>query len=582
METNAGDFTLETLRHSTAHILAAAVTELFPETRIAIGPAIEEGFYYDFDRPAPFTPEDLNTIEKKMEKIIKANYEFVRTEKTKDEAISFFEPRGEKYKIELIKELPAEKVSFYQSGAFIDMCRGPHIPSTGKVKHFKLLSLAGAYWRGDANREQLQRIYGTAFFSKEEMEEYLKRIEEAKKRDHRRLGKALDLFSLHEEVGGGLVHWHPKGTLVRFLIEDYWRKLHYSRGYELVVTPHIASEEIYRISGHLENYIDFMYGAMDIEGRPYRVKPMNCPGHIMIYKTRLHSYRELPIRIAEMGTVYRFEKGGVLHGLMRVRGFTIDDAHILVAPDQVEEEMIRVLTMALDFLRTFGFSEFAIFLATRPQEKYVGKPDDWEMAEKSLRIALEKSGLPFEVDEGGGAFYGPKIDVKVKDSIGRLWQCSTIQFDFNLPERFDITYIDQSNKKARPYMIHRALMGSMERFFGVLVEHYGGAFPLWLAPVQVVVMNITDKQLNYGSDIVARLKTEGFRVEFDARNEKIGLKIREATMQKIPYLVIIGDREVEAGAVAVRTMAGQDIGTKPLAEFIQILKDGNKGPECRA
>lgn len=562
---------LQTLRHSTAHVMAAAVVELFPDTKVAIGPAIEDRFYYDFDRGTPFMPEELEIIESKMKEIVKADEKFIRTEKSKQEALAFFESKKEKYKVELINEIQDDKVTFYQTGKFIDLCRGPHIASTGQVKHFKLLSVAGAYWRGNEKREQLQRIYGTVFFDKAGLDQYIQKIEEVKKRDHRKLGKELDLFSLHEDVGGGLVHWHPKGTTVRNIIETYWKNLHVSSGYELVVTPHIASEEIYKISGHLENYAELMYASMDIEGRPYRVKPMNCPGHIMIYKTRLHSYRELPIRIAELGTVYRFEKGGVLHGLLRVRGFTIDDAHIFVAPEKIQDEMITVFNMALEFLKKFGFTEFEIYLATRPHDKYVGGLQDWEKAEQSLKNALDRTGLPYKIDEGGGAFYGPKIDVKVKDCLGRPWQCSTIQFDFNLPERFDITYIDSSGKKARPYMIHRALMGSMERFFGVLIEQYAGAFPFWLAPVQAAVANITDNQRDYGAEITEKLRNAGFRIYFDDRNEKINLKIRELSLQKIPYILIIGEREKTSGSVSVRKRS-QDIGAQSFEAVLDMLK----------
>ena len=564
---------LATLRHSAAHILAAAVVSLYPETKVAIGPSTDDGFYYDFDRPAPFTPEDLEKIEKRMREIIKENIAFTRVPKSRGDALAFFTAKQEKYKVELINGLPdTAGITLYESGDFIDLCRGPHLDSTGQVQHFKLLSIAGAYWRGDAEREQLQRIYGTAFFTQQELDDHLKKIEEAKKRDHRRLGKDLKLFSIHESVGGGLVHWHPKGTIIKNIVENYWRDLHTARGYQLVSTPHIASEEIYRTSGHLQNYADMMYAPMEIEGRPYRVKPMNCPGHIMIYQTELHSYRELPIRIAELGTVYRFEKGGVLHGLLRVRGFSIDDAHIIVMPEQIEEEILSVFNMALEFLRTFGFNEFEIYLATRPHDKYVGNIEDWQKAEDSLKAALSKTGLPFKVDEGGGAFYGPKIDVKVKDCLGRPWQCSTIQFDFNLPERFDITYIDREGKRARPYMVHRALMGSMERFMGVLIEHYGGAFPLWLAPVQAAVLNITDKQAEYCAEVTLKLKAAGIRTECDGRNEKINLKIREATLQKIPYMAVIGEREKQAGTVAVRTRHGKDMGAMTVDNFVEMLK----------
>lgn len=569
-------YPLETLRHSAAHIMAAAVVEIFPETKVAIGPAIEDGFYYDFDRAVAFTPEDLEKIEEKMRRLIERNDEFIRSEKSKTEALEYFKSRGEKYKVELINEIPDEKVTFYQTGNFVDLCRGPHMERSGQIKHFKLLSVAGAYWRGDATREQLQRIYGTAFFSKKELDEYLKKIEEAKKRDHRKLGRELDLFSLHEEVGGGLVHWHPKGTILKNIIENFWKELHLKNKYMLVSTPHIASEEIYKISGHLENYAELMYSPMDIEGRPYRVKPMNCPGHIMIYKTKLHSYRELPLRYAELGTVYRFEKGGVLHGLLRVRGFSIDDAHIIVAPEDVSSEVCDVFNMAMDFLKSFGFKEFEIYLATKPHDKFVGSDENWRMAESSLRDALEKTGVKYKIDDGGGAFYGPKIDVKVKDCLNRPWQCSTIQFDFNLPERFDITYIDPEGKRVRPFMIHRALMGSVERFVGVLLEHYAGKFPLWLAPVQVIVINITDKQEDYAKETAEIFRRNNFRVETDVRNEKIGYKIREATLQKIPYIVIVGEKEKQKGSISVRSQSGENLGETTAEKFIaEVLKPQN-------
>jgi threonyl-tRNA synthetase len=580
METKQNEISIETLRHSTAHILAAAVTELFPETKIAIGPAIEDGFYYDFDRAEPFTPADLEKIEAKMKEIAKANYEFVRYEKTKQEAADYFKPRGEKYKIELVADIPDERVSFYQSGNFVDLCRGPHIPSTGKVKHFKLLSVAGAYWRGDSNREQLQRIYGTAFFSKDELHEYLHRIEEAKKRDHRKLGKELDLFSVSEEIGPGLVLWHPKGASVRLQIEDFWRAQHRKNGYDIVYTPHVGRSNLWETSGHLGFYKENMFAPMDVEGQDYFVRPMNCPFHIMIYKNALHSYRDLPLRWAELGTVYRYEKSGVLHGLMRVRGFTQDDAHIFCRPDQMPDEIRNVLRFCLSMLAAFGFKEYKVYLATKPKEKSVGDEMQWREATKALDAAVKAEGLECEVDEGGGAFYGPKIDIKIKDVLNREWQCSTIQFDFNMSARFDMTYVDNEGKKVRPYMIHRALFGSLERFFGILIEHYAGAFPLWLAPVQAIVMNITDKQLEYGSEVAAKLKAAGIRAEFDSRNEKIGLKIREATLQKIPYLLIIGDREKESGAVAVRTREGKDLGAQRLDDFVQLIQSENKNPQA--
>ena len=566
---------LDTLRHSASHIMAAAVLELFPGTKVAIGPSIEDGFYYDFDRSEPFTPEDLAKIEEKMRELIKANDPFTCSTMHKDEAIKEFKAKGEKYKAEIVSEIEDDKVSIYKSGAFTDLCRGPHVASTGEVQHFKLLSVAGAYWRGDSSREMLQRIYGTAFFTKEDLQDYLKRLEEAQKRDHRKLGKDLDLFSVSDAVGGGLVLWHPKGALLRDIIESNWKKFHLENDYELLMTPHISSEELFRISGHLETYSENMYAPMEIEGNPFRIKPMNCPMHLMIYKTKLHSYRELPIKYAELGTVYRFEKSGVLHGLLRVRGFTQDDGHVIVQPELLEQEVITVFKMAIDSLKMFGFEDYKIYLATRPEKKYVGKVEDWDKAQASLEAALKKTGYEYEVDEGGGAFYGPKIDIKIKDAIGRLWQCSTIQFDFNLPERFDIYYIDREGKKTRPYMIHRALMGSLERFIGVLLEHYAGALPLWLSPVQAAIANINENQHGYCKELLNTLKKNGIRAIFDDRNEKIGHKIRENAMQKIPYILVAGDKEKEISSVAVRARGNKDLGVMKIEDFIKLAQSKN-------
>lgn len=566
---------LDTLRHSASHIMAAAVLELFPETKVAIGPSIEDGFYYDFDRSAPFTPEDLVKIEEKMKEIIKADEPFIRSTMPKEDAIKDFKAKGEKYKAEIASEIEDDEVSIYKSGTFTDLCRGPHVASTGEVRNFKLLSVAGAYWRGDSSREMLQRIYGTAFFTKEELEDYLKKAEEAQKRDHRKLGKELDLFSVNDAVGGGLILWHPKGALLRDIIETNWKKFHLDNDYELLMTPHIASEELFAISGHLQTYSENMYAPMEIEGKPYRVKPMNCPMHLMIYKTKLHSYRELPIKYAELGTVYRFEKSGVLHGLLRVRGFTQDDGHIIVQPELLEEEVITAFQMAINMLKMFGFEEYEIYLATRPEKKYVGEVENWNKAEASLENALKKTGYKYEVDAGGGAFYGPKIDIKIKDAIGRLWQCSTIQFDFNLPERFDIYYIDKEGKKARPYMIHRALMGSLERFIGVVLEHYAGALPLWLSPVQVAVANINENQFEYCKELLNSLKKEGIRAVFDDRNEKIGHKIRENAMQKIPYIAVVGDKEKDSASVAVRARGNKDLGVLKIEEFVNLVQSAN-------
>ncbi|MDR1433770.1 threonine--tRNA ligase [Candidatus Endomicrobiellum devescovinae] len=566
---------LDTLRHSAAHIMAAAVTELFPGTKVAIGPSIEDGFYYDFDRVEPFTNEDLVKIEEKMKEIVKENHPFVCSSIPKAEAVKDFESKGEKYKAEIASQIPDDNVSIYKSGNFTDLCKGPHVKSTGELKYFKLLSVAGAYWRGDSSKEQLQRIYGTAFLTKEDLEDYLNKVEEAKKRDHRKLGKDLDLFSVNDTIGGGLVLWHPNGALLRNVIETYWKNFHLENGYYLLLTPHIASEELFKISGHLQTYSENMYAPMEIEGKPYRVKPMNCPMHLMVYKTKLHSYRELPIRYAELGTVYRFERSGVLHGLLRVRGFTQDDGHVIVSPEQLEEEMLRVFNMAIECLKTFGFNDYKIYLATRPKNKYVGEISDWEKAQDSIENALKKTGYEYEVDEGGGAFYGPKIDIKIKDAIGRLWQCSTIQFDFNLPERFDISYVNSSGKKARPYMIHRALMGSLERFIGVLLEHYAGALPLWLSPIQVAVANINEEQHEYCKELTQTLKKNGIRVVFDDRNEKIGHKIRENTMQKIPYIAVVGNKEKEIKSVAVRARGNKDLDVMTIDNFIGMVKEKN-------
>ena len=561
---------LETLRHSTAHIMAQAVKELYPETKITIGPSIKDGFYYDFDRDTPFAVEDLEKIEKKMNEIIKSNLSFERMEVSKDEARKIFKAEG--YKIELINEIPDEKVSIYKQGNFIDLCRGPHLPSTGKVKSFKLLSVAGSYWRGSEKNKMLQRIYGTSFFSKDELEKYLQKLEEAKKRDHRKLGKELDLFSMDDEVGAGLVNWHPKGALIRYLIENFWREEHYKNGYQIVYSPHIARVNLWHTSGHMDFYKENMYSPMDIEGMPYIVKPMNCPFHIKIYKSKLKSYRELPIRWAELGTVYRYERSGVLHGLLRVRGFTQDDAHIFCRLDQLSDEIERVLNFTLYMLRSFGFDDFDVYLSTRP-EGYVGTLSNWEKATDALKGALDKAGLKFEIDPGAGVFYGPKIDVKIKDSLDRTWQCSTIQVDFNLPERFDVKYIGEDGAAHQPIMIHRALLGSLERFFGCLIEHYAGAFPLWLAPVQAKVMTITDKQNDYASEVLNQLLNSGIRGEADLRNEKVGFKIREAQLEKTPYMLIAGNKEVESKTISVRKRDGTDMGAMGIEKLVEILKE---------
>ena len=542
---------LEKLRHSTAHVMAQAVKRLYPETLVTIGPAIENGFYYDFDREEPFKPEDLQKIEKLMHEIVKENFPVVRSELNKEEALKFFEGKGEKYKKELITEIEDEEVSIFTQGEFADLCRGPHVGSTGDIKSFKLLSVAGSYWRGDEKNKMLQRIYGTAFYSRKDLKEYLNRLEEAKKRDHRKLGKELDLFHVDEEIGSGLILWHPKGALVRAIIEDFWRKEHYKNGYDILYSPHIARAHLWETSEHLKFYKENMYSPMDIDGTDYIVKPMNCPFHIKIYNSKLRSYRDLPFRWAELGTVYRYEKTGVLHGLLRVRGFTQDDAHIFCRPDQLSEEISRALDFTIFILRSFGFEEYQIYLSTKP-DKFVGSEESWEKATTALKGALDKSGMTYDVDPGEGVFYGPKIDIKIKDSLGRAWQCSTIQVDFNLPERFKISYIGEDGQPHQPIMIHRALMGSLERFFGCLIEHYAGAFPTWLAPVQVRILTITDDHIKYAEEIATFLKKDGIRVELDSRNEKVGFKIREAQTSKIPYMLVIGEKEINDKTVAVR------------------------------
>ncbi len=559
-------------RHSTSHVMAHAVKRLFPEAKVAIGPAIEDGFYYDFDIDRSFTPEDLVSIEKEMEKIIKKDAHFVRREMSKAEAISLFEAAGEQYKVELLKEIPDETVTAYEEDGFIDLCRGPHLFSTGKIASFKLLSIAGAYWRGDEKRKMLQRIYGTSFSNHKELKSYLDFLEEVKKRDHRRIGRELDLFSISEEIGPGLILWHPNGALIRKTIEDFWRDEHLKAGYQLLYSPHIARLDLWRTSGHMDFYHENMYSPMEVEGTPYEIKPMNCPFHINIYKSSLKSYREFPVRYAELGTVYRFERSGVLHGLLRVRGFTQDDAHIFTREDQIEEEILAVLDFILFILRTFGFEEFDTYLSTRP-EKYVGTDDHWIKATAALESALRAKNLGYRIDEGGGAFYGPKIDIKVKDSLGRAWQCSTIQVDFNLPERFDLTYRGSDGKEHRPIMVHRALMGSLERFFGVLIEHYAGAFPLWLAPVQISVLTISEKHARYAGEIADALRQRGMRAELDADSEKISNKIRKSTVRKVPYAIVIGDKEAEQGSMSLRRRNGEHVGPFTSDELISFLAE---------
>ena len=564
------------MRHSAAHVMADAVLKLFPEAKMGIGPPIQDGFYYDFQVSRPFTPEDLEEIEKLMRETISGGFPFQREDLSRADAETMFSDQP--YKIELIEGLPEDAViSIYRHDEFVDLCQGPHVHGTSDIPAMKLLSVAGAYWRGDEKRPMLQRIYGTAFDSETELTEHLERLEEAERRDHRRVGRELNLFSVHDEIGPGLIVWHPKGGRVRSLVEDYWKDLHYRLGYDIVYSPHIGKSQLWETSGHLDFYQESMFAPLEVDEQQYYLKPMNCPFHIAIFKNALHSYRELPLRFAELGTVYRYERSGVLHGLMRVRGFTQDDAHIFCTPDQVEDEIGGVLELTFELLDAFGFQDYSIALSTRP-EKYVGELDMWEHATKSLQGALEKRELPFTVDEGGGAFYGPKIDINITDALGRAWQCTTVQFDFNLPQRFDLTYQDAEGGRSQPYMVHRAILGSMERFLGVLIEHYGGAFPLWLAPVQAVLIPIADRHIEYCEEVLAELEAAGFRAEVDNRNERMNQKIRTAQMQKVPYMLVVGDREQEAGAVAVRHRDGEDLGAMPLDDFLARLGEESQIP----
>jgi threonyl-tRNA synthetase len=547
-----GGEALYRLRHSAAHVLATAVVELFPDVKVAGGPPIENGFYYDFAREQPFTPEDLEKIEARMREIVAANQRFEYSETDKAEARARFEAAGEKYKLHFLSVIPdGAKVTYYRNGPFLDLCRGPHLAGTGELKAFKLTHVAGAYWLGQERNEMLQRIYGTAFPSQADLDEHLKRVEESLKRDHRKLGRELDLYSIHEEVGGGLIFWHPKLGMVRHLMEKLWKDEHLRRGYQLVYTPHIANEKLFEISGHLQNYADLMYSAMDIDGQPYRMKPMNCPGHIMIYNSRKHSYRDLPLRFAELGTVYRYERSGVLHGMERVRGFTQDDSHIFCTPDQLAGEVEGILDLMDYLLRTFGY-EYSCYLATRPKEKTIGSDEEWAFATDALRNALEHRGLPYEVDEGGGAFYAPKIDVKLRDALGREWQCPTIQVDLTLPKRFGVHYTGPDGQDHEVIMLHRALYGSLERFAGIYIEHTGAEFPVWIAPVQVKVIPANPKALDYAVDTARLLREGGVRAEVDLRDEKMGAKIRDAELEKVPYMLIVGPREAEAGTVSPR------------------------------
>jgi len=579
------DSQLYRMRHSTAHVMAEAVLEKFPEGKVAIGPAIDDGFYYDFDLPRPLTPEDLKEIEQRMRKLIAGREHFERREVSAEEAKQIF--ADQPFKIELIEGLehggmdedgnPTDQpqvISVYKSGKFVDLCRGPHVEHTGMInpKAVKLMSVAGAYWRGDENKPMLQRIYGTVWETPEQLEEYLWKLEEAKRRDHRKLGKELDLFSSNEEVGTGLILWHPNGAKIRHLAERFWEDEHLAHGYDFVYSPHIGKASLWETSGHLGFYKENMYSPIEIEGQEYYIKPMNCPFHLHIYKNSLRSYRDLPLRYAEKGTVYRYERSGVLHGLMRVRGFTQDDAHHFCRPDQMPDEIDFVLDFSLNILRAFGFDKIRAFLSTMP-EKSVGEPEHWHAAEAALEASLKRANMSYEVDEGGGAFYGPKIDLKVSDALGREWQLSTIQFDFNLPERFDLTYIGEDGQAHRPYMIHRALLGSMERFFGILIEHYGGAFPVWLAPTQAVIIPIADRHMDYAFEVAGKLKAAGMRVKVDERAERMNAKIRDAEKQKVPYMLVIGDKEMEQGQVALRKRNGENPGPMLMADFMAMARE---------
>jgi threonyl-tRNA synthetase len=582
---NEHDENLYKLRHSTAHVMAEAVLDMFPEGKLAFGPPIENGFYYDFELPRSLTPEDLSEIEERMRESIKGRHPFEHRDVSVAEARALF--AAQPFKIDQIEKLasgqedehgdagaePVHSLSIYAHRSFTDLCRGPHVDHTGQIpwNAFKLLNVAGAYWRGDENQPMLQRIYGTVWPSKKELKKHLAWLEEVEKRDHRRLGKELDLFSFHEEAGAGLVYWHPRGARVRAIIEDFWRQRHYEGGYDVVYSPHIGRARLWEKSGHLDFYREGMYAPMDIDGLDYYIKPMNCPFHIMMYQSKRRSYRELPLRWAELGTVYRYERSGVLHGLMRVRGFTQDDAHIFCTPEQIEDEVLEVLRFSLGLLEAFGFSDIRAYLATRP-EKSVGEPARWDQAIEALKRAIAVEGLPYEMDEGGGAFYGPKIDLHLRDALGRSWQLTTIQFDFTMPDRFDLTYVGADGHEHRPYMVHRALLGSLERFFGVLIEHYGGAFPVWLSPVQAVLVPIADRHNAYAHEVAAQLKAAGLRVEVNDSSDRMQAKIRTAQLQKVPYMLVVGDREVEAGETAVRLRDGQDLGPRPVPDFVAMAQ----------
>jgi threonyl-tRNA synthetase len=569
MRSKEKDERVARMRHSAAHVMAEAVQYLFPQAKFGIGPMIENGFYYDFELPRALVPEDLALIEGKMREIISQDVPFVSETISKEKARRLF--AAQPYKLELIDEIPESTVTVYRQGSFTDLCRGPHLASTGEVKAFKLTHLAGAYWRGDEKRQMLQRVYGVAFQTQDELDSYLALQAEAAKRDHRKLGKELDLFSTHEEIGPGLVCWHPKGALIRLIIEDFWRTEHLKRGYDIVYTPHIAKLDLWKTSGHWEFYRDYLFSPMEIEGQQYLLKPMNCLGHILIYKSQLHSYRDLPLRYAELGTVYRYERTGVLYGLARVRGFTQDDAHIFCRPDQVEGEVSEVLNFVQFMMSSFGFGEYDVFLSTRP-EKYAGTLLMWEEATEALKHVLEKLGLRYEVDPGEGVFYGPKIDIKLKDAVGHVWQGPTIQVDFNLPQRFNVCYIGEDSSEHNVVMIHRVVLGAMERFLACLIEHYAGAFPVWLSPVQAVIIPIADRHVDYARKVEGDFKNEGIRVQVDDRSERMNLKIREAQLEKVPYMLIVGDKEVTSSSVSLRMRNGEDLGLETSARVKSRIK----------
>ena len=568
---------LTLIRHSAAHILAQAVQSIYPDTKVTIGPVIDDGFYYDFYTDRNFTEDDLKLFEIKMHEILEKNVSFEKEVINRNEALKIFSNLGETFKEEIINDLDeSQEISLYKQGDWFDLCRGPHLPNSTFIKSFKLLSVAGSYWRGDETRESLQRIYGTAFSNPKDLKKHLKIIDEAKKRDHRKLGKELDLFSINDEIGPGLVLWHPNGSVIRNIIENYWREKHIESGYQIIYTPHIAKANLWETSGHLEFYSENMFSQMEIDTNKYQTKPMNCPFHIMIYKNGLRSYKELPIKYAEIGTVYRYERSGVLHGLFRARGFTQDDAHIFCSLDQIEQEVNDVIDLTTEFLKKFGFSEYEIFVSTKPS-KYVGSDDEWSSATNSLKKSLDNKSLKYSIDEGGGAFYGPKIDLKIKDVLGRSWQCSTVQVDFNLPKRFDLEYISSNNQRLQPVMIHRAIFGSFERFFGILIEHYGGAFPTWLAPYQLKLLSVSDEQVEYVNDIADNLRSAGIRVDIDNRNEKLGLKIRESEISKVPYIGIVGKNELENETISLRKYGGKQIGELKTNKLLELINDELSG-----